>query len=68
MKHVEIEFEASVTIHLENTKITWVDNRGNLQTDIATKVYIDMQGNHRFCIKGGVIPMKRIKSVVYNNE
>lgn len=68
MKHVEIEFEASVAIHLENTKITWVDNRNKLQTDIATKVYIDMQGNHRFCIKGGVIPMKRIKSVVYNNE
>lgn len=68
MKQVEIEFEASVAIHLENTKITWVDNRNKLQTDIATKVYIDMQGNHRFCIKGGVIPMKRIKSVVYNNE
>lgn len=68
MNKVEIEFEASVAIHLENTKITWVDNRNKLQTDIATKVYIDMQGNHRFCIKGGVIPMKRIKSVVYNNE
>lgn len=65
---VEIEFEANVSIKLTNTKITWFDNSNQLNTDDAYKVYIDMQGNHRFCIKGGIIPMNRIKSVTYNKD
>lgn len=68
MKQVEIEFEASISIQLENTVITWVDNRNKIQTDNASKVYLDMQGNHRFCIKGGIIPMNRIKSITYNKK
>lgn len=68
MKQVEIEFEAAVAVQLTNTTISWFDNRNNLQTDKATKVYLDMDGNHRFCVKGGIVPMKRIKSIVYEKK
>lgn len=68
MKKVEIEFEAKVAIKLTNTQITWVDNRNQLHTDFSHKVFIDMEGNHRFCINGGIIPMKNIKSITYNKD
>ena len=68
MKQVEIEFEAAVAVQLTNTTISWFDNHNNIRTDKATKVYLDMDGNHRFCVKGGIVPMKRIKSIVYEKK